>query len=354
MLMNKILRYSFVALLAMVFCGTSNAKTVRVYKKATAVESGKAYLIAANQEGTLKVAKLQTNNYGYLSVASVTPESDGTVLMDDATNDYTITTTEGGYTIQMSDSRYLYQTGTYNSFNFNASPTEGQVWTIEVQSDGSFKITNVSKSKYIQYSTTHTSYGSYAKAQDAAILPMLYVFDSTKEVTDDDPNAKGQKANPYTVVEIQAIGEGSYPSGKVWVKGYIAGCVNTAKGSELSTTDPVASNLGLSAVATVESVIPIQLPNGDVRSALNLVDNASNLGKEVLLEGEVAKYCGVTGIRSVSAYEFTGNSVTIVTGINTIKANTDVNAPVYNLAGQQVEKSYKGLVIKNGKKIINK
>ena len=42
------------------------------------------------------------------------------------------------------------------------------------------------------------------------------------------------------------------------------------------------------------------------------------------------------------------------TGINTIKANTDVNAPVYNLAGQQVEKSYKGLVIKNGKKVINK
>jgi hypothetical protein len=42
------------------------------------------------------------------------------------------------------------------------------------------------------------------------------------------------------------------------------------------------------------------------------------------------------------------------TNISTIKANTDVNAPVYNLAGQQVEKSYKGLVIKNGKKVINK
>ena len=46
--------------------------------------------------------------------------------------------------------------------------------------------------------------------------------------------------------------------------------------------------------------------------------------------------------------------VNLATNINTIKANTDVNAPVYNLAGQQVEKSYKGLVIKNGKKVINK
>ena len=46
--------------------------------------------------------------------------------------------------------------------------------------------------------------------------------------------------------------------------------------------------------------------------------------------------------------------VKLATNISTIKANTDVNAPVYNLAGQQVEKSYKGLVIKNGKKVINK
>ena len=352
--MNKILRYSFVALMAMVFCGTSNAKTVRVYKKATAVESGKAYLIAANDGGKLKVATLQTKNYGYISVASVTPESDGTVLMDDATNDYTIKSTDGGYTIQMSDNRYLYQTGTFDSFNYNASPTEGQVWTIEFQSDGTFKITNVSKSKYVQYSVSHTSYGSYNSAQEGALLPYLYVFDTTKDVSDADPNEKGQKANPYSVTEIQALEESAYPAGKVWVKGYIAGCVNTSKGSELSTTDPVASNIGLSATANVESVIPIQLPTGAVRSALNLVDNASNLGKEVLVEGNIAKYCGATGVKPATAYEFTGNSVSIVTNINTIKTDADVNAPAYNLAGQKVDKSYKGVVIMNGKKMIQK
>ena len=42
------------------------------------------------------------------------------------------------------------------------------------------------------------------------------------------------------------------------------------------------------------------------------------------------------------------------TGINTIKTDADVNAPVYNLAGQKVESSYKGLVIKNGKKVMQK
>lgn len=43
------------------------------------------------------------------------------------------------------------------------------------------------------------------------------------------------------------------------------------------------------------------------------------------------------------------------TGINTIDASADAaDAPLYNAAGQQVGKSYKGLVIKNGKKFVQK
>lgn len=45
----------------------------------------------------------------------------------------------------------------------------------------------------------------------------------------------------------------------------------------------------------------------------------------------------------------------IESGISSTKANlTDVNAPMYNMAGQKVEKSYKGLVIQNGRKFMNK
>ena len=349
--MNKFLRFSLLLAL-MLLTTVSNAKTVYVYKKATTIESGKSYLIAAKVDDKLKVAKLDTRKYGYLSVFDAT-ESDGTIELEDADNVFLFTATDGGFTIQMSNNKYLYQKGTYDSFNFDAAPTEGQVWSVS-NSEGFFKITNVSVSKYIQYSPTHSSYGSYAEAQEGAVLPFLYLLDGTKEVADDDPNAKGEKANPYTVTEIQAIGEGAYPSGKVWVKGYIAGCVNTSMGSELSSGNPVASNIGLSATANVETVIPIQLPTGAVRAALNLVDNTNNLGKEVLIEGEVAKYCGVTGIKSSSAYEFTGNSVTIITGVAAVKADVDKNAPAYNMAGQRVSNSFKGLIIKGGKKLINK
>ena len=37
-----------------------------------------------------------------------------------------------------------------------------------------------------------------------------------------------------------------------------------------------------------------------------------------------------------------------------LNLNVNVNAPVYNLAGQQVDKSFKGVVIQNGKKLIQK
>ncbi len=49
-------------------------------------------------------------------------------------------------------------------------------------------------------------------------------------------------------------------------------------------------------------------------------------------------------------FQFAGGGA----GINNVKAEANVNAATYNLAGQKVSDSYKGLVIRNGQKIINK
>jgi hypothetical protein len=46
-------------------------------------------------------------------------------------------------------------------------------------------------------------------------------------------------------------------------------------------------------------------------------------------------------------------TVTSATGINSLNAE-DSNEPAFNLAGQQVSKNYKGIVVKNGKKAIVK
>ena len=42
------------------------------------------------------------------------------------------------------------------------------------------------------------------------------------------------------------------------------------------------------------------------------------------------------------------------TGISTVKTANNGNGLIYNLAGQRVDNSYKGLVIKNGKKLVQK
>lgn len=146
----------------------------RQYKKATSIESGKGYLLVAESEG--KVALPVAKNYGYLQVANVDIVN-GVIEQEDAANEFVFTATDGGYTIMQGDGRYVYQTGTYNSFNVADKAPEGDVWTVQANSDGTFTLTNVLKEKWIQYSIQHTSYGSYASAQDNAVLPTLFVLD---------------------------------------------------------------------------------------------------------------------------------------------------------------------------------
>lgn len=59
---------------------------------------------------------------------------------------------------------------------------------------------------------------------------------------------------------------------------------------------------------------------------------------------------------SFNAHDFLGFDFGEATGIANVDVNTkfDANAPMYNLAGQRVGKNYKGVVIVNGKKMLNK
>ena len=80
------------------------------------------------------------------------------------------------------------------------------------------------------------------------------------------------------------------------------------------------------------------------------------VGDEVKIAGVLTNYKkGDTVTKEVSySYIVAINGVT--TGINSVVAvpALDANAPVYNLAGQRVSKSYKGVVVQNGRKFILK
>ena len=158
-----------------------------VYNKATSITSGKSYLIVAvaTAAPSGKEANIGTwagqpvaagKNYDYLQKQAVTITADQ-ITMTSAACEFVFTEgtgeNAGKYTIKQSDNRYLYMSGTYNNFNVNASPTEGQYWTVTITSDGA-TITNVAKNKYIQFSSNYGSFGSYADAQTNGYMPMLF------------------------------------------------------------------------------------------------------------------------------------------------------------------------------------
>ncbi|MDE5774053.1 MAG: DUF5017 domain-containing protein [Muribaculaceae bacterium] len=126
--------------------------------------------------------------------------------------------------------------------------------------------------------------------------------------------ATGSAENPLSVDELIEQGVPASAVADTYVKGYIVGWVDGAKlaeGAKFSVPCTVASNLllaGSSSETDVAYVIPVQLPNGDVRSALNLVDHPENLGHEVILCGSNEKYFGVNALKSISKYEWVGEA----------------------------------------------
>ena len=191
-----------------------------VFKKVTAVTSGKKYVIVAGGKIALPIASDKT--YGYLQVEDVT-ESGGAITLESADNAFTIESVTGGYTLRQADGRYLYQTGTYNSFNVSDSPSDGQVWSITANSDGSVKILNNSVSKFIQYDGQYNSYGSYSDARGTA--PAIY------ELQGEGASGGGDESGikKVTVAEFNAAAESD--TQKYQLTGTISGTINATYGN---------------------------------------------------------------------------------------------------------------------------
>ena len=153
---------------------------VKPYEKVTEFVAG-SYLI--HSQGFAATALSETGNFGYLPQFAVT--ANGNFIETNAFYAFTFTEVEGGYTIQDTFGRYVYMTGTYNSFNVAAEmPEAGAVWTVAIdETTGEATITNVAMNKYIQYSSQYKSYGSYASAQDNGHMPSLYKLGEYPTIT---------------------------------------------------------------------------------------------------------------------------------------------------------------------------
>lgn len=93
----------------------------------------------------------------------------------------------------------------------------------------------------------------------------------------------------------------------VWVYGYIVG--GDLSSSKASFDPPFTSrtNIVIAARSTVTDrsvCMSVQLQKGDIRDALNLVDNPENLGCNIYLKGDIVEsYYGLPGIQNLTEYK---------------------------------------------------
>lgn len=110
-----------------------------------------------------------------------------------------------------------------------------------------------------------------------------------------------------------SVGEAKLRTGEsgLWVYGYIVG--GDLSSSKASFTPPFSSKTNIvlaekSSCTSRDQCLSVQLRQGDIRDALNLVDNPDVLGRQVFVKGDVvASYYGLPGIQNITEYQFSNN-----------------------------------------------
>ena len=127
----------------------------------------------------------------------------------------------------------------------------------------------------------------------------------------------GTEQSPLSVSQVIALNPSSTTAAvasEVWVKGYIVGSMptggasTTLSGTTFGTDDAATTNMVIAAapdVTDASQCIGIQLP-ASMRDALSLANQPGNLGKEVMLKGDVMKYCGGPGLKNLTDYRLEG------------------------------------------------
>lgn len=136
----------------------------------------------------------------------------------------------------------------------------------------------------------------------------------------------GTKEKPYTVEQAIAD-ETAGISSKGWIKGYIVGAVapevEEVKGNsdiEWEAPTVLASTLVIADAPDCRDVskcLVVQLPSGSLFQEVgNLRDNPANIGKSIMVNGNLAKFLGTFGVTGMTgkADEFEIEGVEISTG----------------------------------------
>ena len=138
------------------------------------------------------------------------------------------------------------------------------------------------------------------------------IVDTTRVWTDEtfnwDGSGLGSGDNSGSTPESVSVSvaRGMAGNKKVWVNGYIVGGDLTSTKCSFEGPFSSRSNLVLAdspGCRDRDKCMSVQLSAGDIRNALNLVDNPSMLGRKVYLCGDVVEaYYRLPGLQSLSDY----------------------------------------------------
>lgn len=190
--------------------GTASVKittySVETYSLASKVASGKKYILVANVGDVYYYAKTvaEGSAYGYLDVNKATVDGDD--LKAITGNEITVTGEEGAYTLTDALGRKIWMDSSHASFQLGGTNSDGlgETWSIAFAADGTVTITNVDRQKYIQYSTTYSSFGSYNT--ESGVLPYLYEVKSETAIKDIKKADEATDGVKYNILG-QKVGE---------------------------------------------------------------------------------------------------------------------------------------------------
>ena len=341
------------------------------------------------KKGDLVVVQGKLQKYVKSGTTTVTPEiSQGGVILsingktEDDTPDPEAAITQGTeasspMTVEQALS-YIngFSDGFTTTKQYYVQGTVSEVTEINTEKgNATFKMGNLTVFRVKGLENKNITDANYLKANDQVIIcAKLQKYGSGENVTPelsggyiyslngktkeggDDPGPQtlvgdGSKSNPYLVSDLKKMSEDSYPAEEVWVKGVIIGSAKS--GTALNDADKDSdSNIAIAESASETTFAPVALTaKTEFRTKLNVKDNPGNKGKEVLLCGKILKYFSVTGVKDLVEAVFEGETIS---GIGNVTVDQKNNAPAYNVGGQRVNQGYKGLVIKGGRKLIQK
>ena len=134
-----------------------------------------------------------------------------------------------------------------------------------------------------------------------------------------EPN-NGSKSKPYIVTDIWDMPT-STTKEEVWIRGTIYGTIGN---NGLTAAGTVSTNI---VIGNATTYVPIELPKGEIRDAINLRDHPYLKGKELLIKGNIEKYYNKLGLKSPSTYTVSYNVAVNSYGYASLYLDMPVEVP---------------------------